>query len=46
VFQNRLLTELALAGLAGAGFRVHLPEHVPVNDAGVSFGQVIEYLHT
>lgn len=46
VFQNRLLTELAQAGLTAAGFRVHLPARVPVNDAGVSFGQVIEFLHT
>lgn len=43
VFQNRLLTELALAGLQAAGFSVRLPERVPVNDGGVSFGQVIEY---
>jgi hydrogenase maturation protein HypF len=44
VFQNRLLTELALAMLEQAGFRVHLPARVPVNDAGVSFGQVLEFL--
>ena len=44
VFQNRLLTELALTMLEQAGFRVHLAERVPVNDAGVSFGQVIEHL--
>ncbi|MFA5080952.1 MAG: carbamoyltransferase HypF [Hydrogenophilaceae bacterium] len=43
VFQNRLLTELALAGLTAAGFHVHLAERIPVNDAGVSFGQIIEY---
>ncbi|TCJ11841.1 carbamoyltransferase HypF [Parasulfuritortus cantonensis] len=44
VFQNRLLTELAVAGLAGTGFRVRLAERIPVNDAGVSFGQVIEHI--
>ena len=44
VFQNRLLTELAAPRLEAAGFRVHLPERIPVNDAGVSFGQVMEYL--
>jgi hydrogenase maturation protein HypF len=44
VFQNRLLTELVQPGLESAGFRVHLPQRVPVNDAGVSFGQVIEFL--
>jgi hydrogenase maturation protein HypF len=44
VFQNRLLAEAAIARLAAAGFRVHLPERLPVNDAGLSFGQVIEFL--
>jgi hydrogenase maturation protein HypF len=42
VFQNRRLAELALAGLAAAGFRAYLPASVPCNDAGLSFGQVIE----
>jgi hydrogenase maturation protein HypF len=45
VFQNRILTEHALALLTGDGFEVHLPELIPVNDAGISFGQVIEYLY-
>jgi hydrogenase maturation protein HypF len=43
VFQNRVLTEHALALLSEDGFKVHLPELIPVNDAGISFGQVIEY---
>lgn len=43
VFQNRVLTEHAMALLSDDGFSVHLPELVPVNDAGISFGQVIEY---
>jgi hydrogenase maturation protein HypF len=43
VFQNRVLTEHALALLTSDGFSVHLPELIPVNDAGISFGQVIEY---
>ncbi len=43
VFQNRVLTEHALALLSDDGFKVHLPELIPVNDAGISFGQVIEY---
>jgi hydrogenase maturation protein HypF len=43
VFQNRVLTEQAVALLENDGFRVMLPEAVPVNDAGISFGQVIEY---
>ncbi|HAJ91975.1 MAG TPA: carbamoyltransferase HypF [Gammaproteobacteria bacterium] len=43
VFQNRVLTEQAVALLENDGFNVTLPEAVPVNDAGISFGQVIEY---
>jgi len=43
VFQNRVLTEQAVALLENDGFNVILPEAVPVNDAGISFGQVIEY---
>ena len=46
VFQNRVLAEAALSRLQAAGFKVHLPQRVPVNDAGLSFGQVIEFLHT
>jgi hydrogenase maturation protein HypF len=45
VFQNRLLAEAAIERLQVAGFSVHLPRRVPVNDAGLSFGQVIEFLH-
>jgi hydrogenase maturation protein HypF len=43
VFQNRALTEQIVALLENDGFIVMLPETVPVNDAGISFGQVIEY---
>jgi hydrogenase maturation protein HypF len=39
VFQNRLLLEAAAAGLERAGLRVLLPERVPANDGGISFGQ-------
>ena len=46
VFQNRLLAELAINGLQRAGFRVHLPARVPVNDAGLALGQVMEFLAT
>ena len=42
VFQNRRLTELSLCGLRDAGFRAYLPFRIPCNDAGLSFGQVIE----
>jgi len=45
VFQNRLLAEAAIDRLQAAGFAVYLPQRVPVNDAGLSFGQVIEFLH-
>jgi hydrogenase maturation protein HypF len=45
VFQNRLLAETAIGRLQAAGFAVHLPKRIPVNDAGLSFGQVIEFLH-
>jgi hydrogenase maturation protein HypF len=45
VFQNRVLAEAAIARLEAAGFAVHLPRRIPVNDAGLSFGQVIEYHH-
>jgi hydrogenase maturation protein HypF len=43
VFQNRILTEHAIALLTAQGFNVHLPELIPVNDAGISFGQIIEF---
>ncbi len=43
VFQNRVLTERAIALLSAEGFEVCLPELIPVNDAGISFGQVMEY---
>jgi hydrogenase maturation protein HypF len=43
VFQNRVLTELAVALLTDHGFEVSLPLRMPVNDAGISFGQIVEY---
>jgi hydrogenase maturation protein HypF len=46
VFQNRVLAEAAISRLEAAGFNVHLPQRVSVNDAGLSFGQIIEFLHT
>jgi hydrogenase maturation protein HypF len=42
VFQNRRLSEMALSALADSGFRAYLPVAVPCNDAGLSFGQLIE----
>jgi hydrogenase maturation protein HypF len=42
VFQNRLLVETAVDGLERRGFRVFLPEGIPTNDAGLSYGQIVE----
>jgi hydrogenase maturation protein HypF len=42
VFQNRLLCELVLAGAKRDGFSASMPERLPCNDAGLSFGQIVE----
>jgi hydrogenase maturation protein HypF len=42
VFQNRVLTEQVHTLLAKAGFEVLMPTRLPVNDAAISFGQIIE----
>ncbi len=42
VFQNRRLTDAVTRQLADNGFDVHVPARLPVNDAAVSFGQIIE----
>jgi hydrogenase maturation protein HypF len=42
VFQNRFLTEQVHERLAKAGFEVLMPKLLPVNDAAISFGQLIE----
>ena len=42
VFQNRRLAEAFLARFAAAGLAVRLGAAVPVNDAGLSFGQLVE----
>ena len=42
VFQNKVLTEHAITLLRDAGFRVYLPEAIPCNDAGLSYGQIME----
>ena len=39
VFQNRRLIEGVAAGLRSAGLRVLVPERLPVNDGGISYGQ-------
>ncbi|MGA7179485.1 MAG: carbamoyltransferase HypF [Thiobacillaceae bacterium] len=46
VFQNRLLTEQAKELLEEAGFVVHIPQQISVNDAGICLGQVMEYIST
>jgi len=42
VFQNRLLCELIMQQCQQQGLRVYLPQQVPVNDAGLCYGQIIE----
>ncbi len=42
VFQNRRLTERAVHLLTAAGFEVLLPTVAPMNDAGLSYGQIVE----
>jgi hydrogenase maturation protein HypF len=39
VFQNRVLLSLTAAALEDAGLRVLVPERLPPNDGGVSYGQ-------
>jgi hydrogenase maturation protein HypF len=39
VFQNRMLLELTATGLADAGLSVLVPQRLPPNDGGISFGQ-------
>ena len=39
-FQNRYLTERAVARLRGAGFRPYWHQRVPPNDGGIALGQV------
>ena len=43
VFQNRVLTEKCILLLNKAGFEVILPLLMPVNDASISFGQIVEH---
>jgi hydrogenase maturation protein HypF len=42
VFQNHQLTDYAMRLLAERGFDVHVPRRLPLNDASISFGQLIE----
>ena len=42
VFQNRLLCERVLRSAKRDGFLAFIPERLPCNDAGLSFGQIVE----
>lgn len=42
VFQNRVLVANTLRELTAAGFTVLFPKRLPVNDAAIAFGQVVE----
>ncbi|CAK0764844.1 Carbamoyltransferase HypF [Gammaproteobacteria bacterium] len=42
VFQNRVLTEAVVKLLGEQDFSIIIPEQLPVNDAAISFGQIIE----
>ncbi len=42
VFQNRILCEQVKQLAESTGFSVFIPERVPCNDAGLSFGQLVE----
>jgi hydrogenase maturation protein HypF len=40
VFQNQLLLEMLKLRLEGLSFRVYINRRVPLNDGGISFGQI------
>ncbi|MDM8566912.1 carbamoyltransferase HypF [Candidatus Halobeggiatoa sp. HSG11] len=44
VFQNRVLSEQVFSLLETDGFQIFLGERLPCNDAGLSFGQIVEIL--
>jgi len=44
VFQNARLAAATIAALEVLGFRTEMPTSIPCNDAGLSFGQVVEQL--
>ncbi|KAA3634626.1 MAG: carbamoyltransferase HypF [Proteobacteria bacterium] len=46
VFQNRLLTDRAIERLEAGGFEVCLPSLLPVNDASIAAGQIVEHAFT
>ena len=40
-FQNRIIREQLALAAKKAGWRVHFPRHIPLNDAGISIGQAL-----
>lgn len=42
VFQNRFLVDACIEGLSSAGFKVHVADELPSNDASLCFGQSVE----
>ncbi len=42
VFQNKLLTEFIITQLHNRHFKVFTTNQIPCNDAGISYGQIIE----
>lgn len=45
VFQNRRLTETVERLLHDEGFTVFIPTQIPSNDAGISYGQIIDFAY-
>ena len=43
VFQNRLLVQLIKQRLDKHNIKFYMPSKIPVNDGGLSAGQIIEY---
>lgn len=43
-FQNKYLTERAIARLRAEGFRVYWHQRVPPNDGGIALGQIVKAL--
>jgi hydrogenase maturation protein HypF len=45
VFQNQILTRCVYKKLTQQGFNVYLPQHLPLNDGGISLGQAVIAKH-
>ncbi len=45
VFQNRYLTETALARLEARGLRAYVSRRIPPNDGGIALGQIVLAAH-